>query len=248
MPPGRDADDLRRRVGEIRWFHTIDLGDGIVTPGEDASLKKLPRFHLPDDLRGSTVLDVCAWDGFFSFEAERRGADRVVAMDPACWREPAWGPRGWGTKQGFDLAHGALGSRVETIDVDLPAVAPETTGAFDVVLFLGVLYHLPDPWPILASVASVARERLILETHVDLLHLRRPAAAFYAGDQVDADVSNYWGPNHALLVAQLRGLGFRRIVVHGDSLAHRLARSAYRLARPPRYPVSQGRAVVHAFR
>jgi tRNA (mo5U34)-methyltransferase len=241
-------EDLRRRVEEIRWFHTIDLGNGIITQGEDASLKKLPRFHLPDRLDGKSVLDVGAWDGFFSFEAERRGAARVVAVDPACWREPAWGPNGWGTRRGFDLAHETLGSKVETLDVDIAAIDPSTVGAFDVVLFLGVLYHLPDPWPVLTAVAGVARERLILETHVDLLHVRRPAVAFYPDDELASDESNYWGPNVAMLVAELRALGFRRITVYGESLAYRIARSAYRRLRPPRYPASQGRCVVHAHR
>jgi tRNA (mo5U34)-methyltransferase len=244
------VEELRRRVAAIRWFHTIDLGNGIVTPGEDESLRKLPRFHLPERLDGKSVLDVGAWDGFFSFEAERRGAARTVAMDPACWGEPAWGERGWGTRRGFDLARQALGSGVEPLDVSIPipAVSPETTGTFDVVLFLGVLYHLPGPWPYLAAVAGVTRERLIIETHVDLLHVRRPAAAYYPGDAVDSDQSNFWGPNVAMLVTQLRSLGFRRMTVYRESLPYRLARSAYRRVRPPRFPASQGRCVVHAVR
>lgn len=240
--------DLRRRVDEIRWFHTIDFGDGIASRGEDASLSKLPKFHLPDRLDGRTVLDIGAWDGFFSFEAERRGASRVVAVDPACWRAPAWGPDGWGTRRGFDLAHQALASQVETLDVDLDAISPATVGTFDVVLFLGVLYHLPDPWPMLARAASVATGTLILETHVDLLDIRRPAVAYYPGDELAGDQSNFWGPNVAMLVAQLRGLGFRRMVVYGENLAYRTLRAAYRRARPPAYPVNQGRCVIHAFR
>ena len=90
--PGR-RERLAADVAAIRWFHTIDLGDGIVTPGQDESARKLGWLHLPHSLQGKSVLDVGARDGFFSFEAERRGATRLVAVDPACWREPAWARR-----------------------------------------------------------------------------------------------------------------------------------------------------------
>ena len=88
------------RVREIDWFHSIDLGDGIVTPGrEGATAAKLERIGLPESLAGRSVLDVGAWDGFFAFEAERRGAERVLATDWYCWSGP-----GWGRKRGFDYA------------------------------------------------------------------------------------------------------------------------------------------------
>lgn len=229
---------------DIRWFHTIDLGGGVVTDGEDDSPRKLGWLHLPD-LTGLTVLDVGAWDGFFSFAAERLGAARVVAVDPACWNPPAWGERGWGTRQGFDFARAALGSKVEAVDIaSLDDVG--SLGTFDVVLFLGVLYHLPDPLPVLEKVASCAGRLLVLETHADCQHLRRPAMAYYPEDEVDKDPSNWWGPNPALLKALLRGQGFGRVdVVHRDPLARRVARAA---RRGGRYRVGQGRVVVHAAR
>ena len=84
----------------------------------------------------------------------------------------AWHGVGWGTgrgKAGFELAREALGSRVEDLDVDVMDLGPERAGTFDVVLFLGVLYHLPNPLLALERVASVTRERLILETVVDMV-------------------------------------------------------------------------------
>ena len=113
----RPADaELRAAVARQEWFHTIDLGGGIVTPGRDESPRKLGWIGLPEDLRGRSVLDVGAWDGFFSFECERRGATRVLALDGPAWQEPAWGPGGFGTKAGFELARRALGSSVEDRD------------------------------------------------------------------------------------------------------------------------------------
>jgi tRNA (mo5U34)-methyltransferase len=195
---------LREEVSRIRWWHSIDLGNGVVTPG----LKnREPQGQLeavfPADIAGKSVLDVGAWDGFYSFEAERRGASRVVASDSFCW-----GGAGWGTKDGFELARRALGSQVEDEEVDVLDLSPERVGQFDIVLCLGVLYHMRDPLLALERVASVTRETLVIETHVDMLGARRPAAAFYPGDELLGDPTNWWGPNHAALVGMLEAVGF----------------------------------------
>jgi tRNA (mo5U34)-methyltransferase len=232
----------------LRWFHRIDLGGGVITPGEDQSQTKLARIRMPARLDGWSVLDIGAWDGFFSFEAERRGAARVVAMDPACWREPPWGPAGWGTKEPFLLARGALGSRVEDVDVALEDISAESVGEFDLVLFLGVFYHLPDPLPIFRRAASVCRRLMIVETHADLLDLRRPAMAFYPGE-VDGDPSNWWGPNGAMIRALFAREGFSRSDVFGESRSRRSARAVVRRvagSRPYRY--QWGRLVGHGWR
>ena len=115
------------------------MPDGRLTPGVSNTARYAERLQWPD-LAGKTVLDIGAWDGYYSFEAERRGASRVVATDHYCWSGD-----GWGTREGFDLAHRLLGSRVEAIDIDVSEIRPETVGTFDIVLFLGVLYHLPEP-------------------------------------------------------------------------------------------------------
>ena len=85
------SEDLRAAVAAQGWFHTIDLGGGLVTDGRDESPRKLGWIGLPSDLRGRSVLDVGAWDGFFSFECERRGADRVVALDGPASNAPLSG-------------------------------------------------------------------------------------------------------------------------------------------------------------
>src|SRR5262245_47179094 len=72
------ADEIRRRIAAVNWFHTIDFGQGIVSPGDDDSQRKLKRLQIPANLTGKSFLDIGAWDGFFSFEAERRGATRVL--------------------------------------------------------------------------------------------------------------------------------------------------------------------------
>lgn len=126
-----------------RWFHSIDIGEGHLTKGDKPNfiLRGMADAVFRQGVAGKTVLDIGAWDGFYSFEAERRGAARVLATDHFCWSG-----QGWGTKKGFDYAHARLGSRVESIDIDLPDLDPSALGTFDIVLFLGVLYHLQDPY------------------------------------------------------------------------------------------------------
>jgi tRNA (mo5U34)-methyltransferase len=134
---------LRNEAEKITWYHTMDLG-GVRTKGSDNTPSQLQRIHMPACLKGLTVLDVGAWDGFYSFEAERRGAKRVLATDHQAWRSRE--AFGFGTgKAGFELARRALDSQVEDLEIDVYDIAPGTVGTFDVVFFLGVLYHLKDP-------------------------------------------------------------------------------------------------------
>jgi len=246
-----NKDDLQKRVDALRWFHTIDLGHGIVTNGADDSAGRLTRVQLPEDLSGKSVLDIGAWDGFYSFEAERRHASRVVASDYFAWHGVGWGTgRG---KAGFELAREALGSRVEDLDIDVMDLAPERTGTFDVVLFLGVLYHLPNPLLALERVASVTRERLILETVVDMVGFSRPAAAFYPGRELNDDPTNWWGPNQAAVQGMLRSVGFDRVelVTPIRSAPYRAARAVYHQLKGKNSLASafrQDRAVFHAYK
>jgi len=240
--------DLRSRVDAIRWFHTIDLGGGVVTPGIDDSPVRLARVQLPPSLEGKTVLDIGAWDGFFSFECERRGAARVVAADHFSWHGP-----GWGTKAGYTLAHQALGSRVEDVDIDVMDLSPDRIGTFDVVLFLGVLYHLRHPLLALERVASVTRDYLIVETVVDLVGFRRPAMAFYPGRELNNDPTNWWGPNLPAVRGMLESLGFREVIVPTPlpNAAYRAARALYHRVRGKNTLAEafrQDRAVFHARR
>ncbi|HYN08920.1 MAG TPA: DUF1698 domain-containing protein [Vicinamibacterales bacterium] len=221
------GDDLRSRVGGLRWYHTIDLGQGLVTKGVDDTPYRLARLDLPASLAGRSVLDIGAWDGFFSFEAERRGASRVVAADSYSWHGP-----GWGSKAGFELARTILGSRVEDQDVDVMDLCPERVGTFDVVLLLGVLYHLPHPLLALERVASVTRGLLILETVVDLVGFRRPAVAFYPDRQLNDDPTNWWGPNAAAVRAMLHTVGFgnvRTVTTERSALYRGLRAVAHRM-------------------
>lgn len=232
----------------MRWYHSIELGSGLRTPGVDDSDYRLGRLNLPSSLVGQSVLDIGAWDGFFSFECERRGALQVLATDSYSWHGG-----GWGTKAGFQLARDVLNSSVRDMDIDVLDLSPERVGRHDVVLFLGVLYHLKDPLRALERVASVTKGLLILETVVDMVGVSRPAAAFYPGKELNGDPTNWWGPNPPAVAGMLRAVGFTvvRQITPIPSLAFRAARAVSHRVRGKndlRSAFRQERCVFHATR
>lgn len=193
-------------AADIKFFHSFEL------PG--ASIKGLaPIEYLRNTadqvfsypVAGRSVLDIGAWDGYYSFDAERRGAARVHATDHFCWSGP-----GWGTKAGFDFVHRHLQSRVETTDVDVFDLSPARLGTYDLVLFLGVLYHLTDPFGGLKKAADMCRDELVVETHTDMNDIAEPVMRYYLREELNGDATNYWGPNEACLVNMLKELGFTR--------------------------------------
>src|SRR5262245_14343531 len=163
----------------------MELPGGIVTDGVTDAARALTRVHLPESLVGKSVLDVGAWDGFYSFECARRGASRVLATDSY-----SWDGSGWGTQDGFLLARDALGLRDRVDDqlIDVMDLGPDAVGGqFDVVLLLGVVYHLTDAITALERVASCCSDLLIVETELALNWLPYPAARVYPGSELGND-------------------------------------------------------------
>lgn len=203
-------DEVRARIAAIpHWYHPIEVRPGIVTPGANAARLVLETLDLPADCRGLRALDLGTRDGFFAFELERRGAE-VVAIDYVAK-----------TDTGFALAAELLGSRVTYLQRNLYELTAAELGTFDVVLFLGLLYHLPDPLGALRIVRNLTARRMYLETLVldfgaetnDL-----PLMRFFAGSSWAGDPTNYWGPNVRCVEDMLGESEFaaRRVVRLGD--------------------------------
>jgi tRNA (mo5U34)-methyltransferase len=164
-------------------------------------------------LAGKSVLDIGCWDGAYSVEAAHRGATRVLATDHFSWHEQCWGDR-----EAFELTRKFLAPSVEVRDIDLPELSVDSVGTFDVVLFLGVFYHLRHPLEVLERIARIATECLILETHLLWFPLtRHPIMRFYPGRELNNDPTNWWLPNRACVEAMLRDVGFKTITMeHPD--------------------------------
>lgn len=229
--PADPATALRRIAERDRWFHEIEVAPGVVTPGEDSNRQKLPildALGLPADARGLRVLDVGCSDGFFSFEMERRGAS-VVATDLVA-----------STATGFSLARELLDSRVDYRIDNVYNLAPEDYGQFDLVLFLGVLYHLRKPLAALDALRGVVREggklfvaTLLIDdfvllpdgstTTLEALHPQLNDLALwqaYPADSLNGDFTNCFAPNRralevALSDAQFKVEEFRKVAMGG---------------------------------
>lgn len=182
-PPLPPIDDLRAAVSALRWWHHIDLGRGIVTPGiTNRKHQDWITSHLPPRWDGDSVLDIGAWDGYYSFLAEERGARRVLAIDKLQNLDAhASGFRP------FQLAKSARGSNVEYRVMDVNDLT-QLSERFDVVLFFGVYYHLRDPWKSL----EVIRRRLSPAGRVYLEGLllpgSRPVLRFYHPPELEETI------------------------------------------------------------
>ena len=234
------AENLQQEIARVDWFHTMDLGRGITTPGRIVCMS--PEQLEIGRLDGLTVLDIGAWDGAYSFMAERRGAKRVLATDSVVW-SGAWKTG----NAGFKLARRVLKSNVEDMNIDVMDLSPSRPGVFDVVLFLGVLYHLRHPLLALERIFSVVGKQLILETHVDLADLTRPAMAFYPGTELAGDPTNWWGPNPLAVEAMLKSVGFRTVKTVGI-FRPRPESMQWWSPNDPDAVKQQGRAIFHAWK
>jgi tRNA (mo5U34)-methyltransferase len=236
-----EAGSLRQRIGSITWCHPLNLG-GIETRPQWHVRRRFERrlkfLQLPDDLTGKTVLDIGAWDGFFSFECERRGAKRVLAIDTFAWDNYG--------KDGFLLAHQMLNSKVEHQRCAAEDIDVRTLGTFDYVLFLGVFYHLRSPISVLERLRGVTAGTLVCETHalVPAFHERYPLVSFFPGDGLEAGLPYEYCsvPTMESLKQMLMAAGFTRIdVKHTPSLRWLKKIKAALTTRP-----QSGRAIVHA--
>jgi tRNA (mo5U34)-methyltransferase len=221
VPAGFDGSAL---FDGIHWHQRWEVFEGVYLPGRNDVHRLLEYVGLPADLTGKRVLDVGAWNGGFSFECERRGASEVVALsleDPET--------------TGFNRLQAVLGSKVSYALESVYNLDPEVLGQFDVVLFLGVLYHLRYPLLAADKLRSVTTGELFIETHVidecfisagktsaesqSLATISTslsdvPLWQFYRRDELGGDPSNWFGPNVCGVLEGFGSAGFDVGVTH----------------------------------
>lgn len=208
-----------KEMNEIDWWHSIML-DGVTTPGRDDSQLKLQAIQMPKDLTGKSVIDIGAWDGFFSFEAERRNAKSVLAIDSVMWKEhPTFnvqkGREVMHTgKKGFDFAHKILNSKVKDIECEICDLNIEYK--YDLVLCLGILYHMKDPFGMCQVMYDITADggMCILETHLDCEVgniMGHPMMMFYPTNECNNDNGTWWGPNSKCVESMLKVAGFNEV-------------------------------------
>jgi tRNA (mo5U34)-methyltransferase len=222
------TEQIRRRVEELgQWFHNLDLGGVKTAPDHflgDYPAIKWDRFSaaIPDDLHGKSVLDIGCNAGFYSIEMKRRGAERVVAID---------------TDEKY-LAQARFAAEVNGTDIEFRNLSVYRVGElheqFDLVLFMGVLYHLRHPLLALELlhehvVADLLVAQSLLRGSKESLTVP-PDFPFWEEEVFDDekfprmyfvekrfanDPTNWWIPNRACFQAMLRSAGFE-IVAHPE--------------------------------
>jgi tRNA (mo5U34)-methyltransferase len=225
------AAEIEARVRALgSWFHDMELGGVRTAP--DHFLGDYPAMvwraiapALPADLSGKTVLDIGCNAGFFSIQMKRRGAERVVGIDS----DPRY------------LAQARLAAEVSGEEIQLRQLSVYDVAAlgetFDVVLFMGVLYHLRHPLLALDLVrAHAARDVLVFQSMLRGSEGRYPAAPDYPFEEREVfddpawpklhfverryagDETNWWIPNRACAEAMLRSAGFRPEPIAGTEV------------------------------
>lgn len=223
------------------WYHSIELAPGVVTPGRaplNVWERTLRNLGLPD-LHGKSVLDIGAYDGFFSFAAERLGASRVVALDEHVWATdmaayieewkdaralgkavPAprdsrhWQPQELPGKRPFDAAREILNSNVEAVVGNFMTMDLSSLGRFDVVLFLGILYHMEEPLPAMRRVASLLNPGGFLGIETEAVEIPgapdAPFFEFFPTNELNNDSANWWAPNAQALAGLTLAVGLEK--------------------------------------
>ena len=217
LPP----DEIKRRAAALgEWFHNLDLGGVRTAPdhflGDYPAVKWRSFAHaIPADLAGKTVLDIGCNGGFYSMEMKKRDAARVLGVD---WDEDY-------------LAQARFAAEVTGLDIEFRKLSVYDVGSlgerFDVVLFLGVLYHLRHPLLALDLIHEhAARDLLVFQSMqrgAPEVEPVRENYDFWDTEQFDRpgypklhfierryanDETNWWVPNRACAEAMLRSAGF----------------------------------------
>jgi tRNA (mo5U34)-methyltransferase len=232
-------------VKALPWVHTIDLGNGIVTPGRWPPNGLILQAFDQIDFTGKRVLDIGSWDGLWSFEAEKRGAAEVYATDDISQRHVH-------STRTFTLAKDILESNVRYFPETPVERVPSLGVKFDIVLFLGVYYHLRDPLRALAILRSVLNEGGLIIIEGEVCYNRRKSfARFLYTDIVYDDSSNWWIPSIKCLEEWIESSFFRKkfIYLYNKKVADRTSWFVYAVKRMigtvvPR--LNTGRAVIVA--
>ena len=222
-PMARDPDaggnaELLERVNAIEWYHTIDLGNGVVTPGWFDLRNEVHRYPIPERLDGKRVLDVASFDGFWAFEFAKRGAAEVIALDIDSFAEVDMSPRmrrqkspeylARKTGEGFRLCQEILQLPVRREVCNVYDLSPERLGMFDMVFVSDLLLHLMNPMKALHNIASVTRGDAIIADVYDAGLPEKDTLMRYLGGEVH---NTWWAMSFGALEKIVQDAGFSSV-------------------------------------
>lgn len=196
-----DLQELKKRLADYRFYHNIELGEGVRTPGileHVASQQPVLKAIQDLDLPGKRVLDLGCRDGLYSFAAEKRGAAEVIGIDNNL------------SKGAVELIIPFLKSSVKMVERNLYDVAPAEFGTFDVIIFAGLLYHLRYPMWGLKVVRDLCgpNAKVLIETAIFYGLPKLPLLYCPADDGPYTQTSRSFFNKKGLLDS-LKSIGFR---------------------------------------
>ncbi len=225
-------------LNDYYWYHAVDLGDGLLTPGDYDFRSQVSAFGFPADMTGLRVLDVGSATGFFAFEFERRGAEVVSVELPslAAWdmidaerpellrllaaAHNAASPEEAYTRHldgPFRFCHAVLGSRVArcySSIYDL-TVAKVGGGKFDLVYAGDILMHLFSPFKALDVLGGLCRGALVVTIEVPFPGPADQPLIAFRGLINGEEGRTWWMPSRACVEQMLRRLGFGTVELAG---------------------------------
>lgn len=212
-------------IGGIQWWHRIRLPDGTYTEGQchhgpDGGDWPTTRFGMPEDLTGKTVLDIGAWDGFFSFEAEKRNAKRVIATDV-----PITEGGTWAGSNGLKFAIQELKSKVKWDFLNIEHENFINNGPSDLVMCFGVLYHIKSPLKALENLFELTADNgiCLIETAI----CKDDRAILEYRPNYEGDPTNYFYPSESWIYEASNQCGFitcDKIYDNGERATFRLTK------------------------
>lgn len=216
-----DGSTLADTVESYGWYHTLDLGDDVVTEGMFDHRPVLRHYLVPDDLSGLRCLDVGTMDGFWAFEMERRGAAEVVAIDlddpnrldwPNSMRDGTVKTLDVEKGQRFETARAALDSHVKRelrsvyeLDTDL--------GYFDFVFCGDLLVHLKDPITAVENIRKVCQGSATICNPITRFRSgwRRGGRDRALAEFDGIDYFQWWALSEEAMVRMMQAAGFSRV-------------------------------------
>jgi tRNA (mo5U34)-methyltransferase len=194
-------EDAKALIGAVRrWHHKFEILPGLVTPGSYDPEALWSKLQLNSSISGRRVLDIGASDGFFTLRIGELGGD-VTAVDFRSKDRHGFGVMETLTGRKFAYEH----ANIFDLDVD-------RLGRFDLVLFLGVLYHLPDMMRAFQKLRALCSGTLMVETHCETALSEHIAVArYYKGASLAGDLTNFWSPNRLCVLDMLSDAGFEAV-------------------------------------
>ena len=237
----RQRQDHSVELAAKGWYHSFALPGGGAIDGVIPVTRleeRYAHFPIPADLEGKRVLNIGAWDGWFTFAAERRGA-QVTAVD--CVEAPH-----------FLELHRKLSSKADYRILEVYELPQAGLGTFDIVFLLGVLYHLRHPLLALEIVCALATDIVIVESFVTDGDTWRestndiPSMEFYEGYELANQFDNWVGPSVACLLAMCRAAGFARVELLRSEPSNAVVACYRKWEPPPSQPATAAPELISA--